>query len=255
MLLPIYFKKVLFYLAFSSFYLGMMSKREKVEKYYLSPTGTSDLIARYDLPVGLAYTSGDGPFRSESPLGMTYKFFRFSPTLDFKKTSRCWNLTDEDKLMITEIHKTHFTPAESGTTVKYIQFFGKADVDLEEDLPRNDIKSVICKRKCANCGTTTDIQCDHKNDLKNDPRVLNRETQTLDDFQALCRHCNCVKREVKKKMLRTNKRYSAIELGYAVGFTIGDETLDQSKTDWYIGTYWGDCLAFKVRLNLNLTVS
>ena len=102
-----------------------------------------------------------------------------------------------------------------------------------------------------NCLSAEEIQCDHKNDLKNDPRVTqDMKTQTLEDFQPLCRHCNMLKKSAKEHMTKTGKRYSAHNLGYSVAFTEGDETLDQSDPHWYIGTYWGDCLAFKQKLTL-----
>jgi len=224
-----------------------MSK-SKVKQFiaaYLSPTGHSAVIPRYSLPPGLAYTSGDGIFRSDGTLGFAYRFFRYSPTLDFKKKSMCWTLTPDDEKILTDQHQTLTFPSKSGPTVHYIQFFGKVDNPLTEDPPRDDLKKIICKMPCVHCGTTKDIQCDHKNDLKNDPRVLNKTTQKLEDFQALCRHCNDVKRAVKRRMTETGKRYSAVALGYAVDFTQGDETLDETDPYWYVGTYWGDCAAFK----------
>ena len=39
---------------------------------------------------------------------------------------------------------------------------------------------------CIVCGSASDIVIDHKNDLYNDPRVLNSDTQVPDDFQTLC---------------------------------------------------------------------
>ena len=34
-------------------------------------------------------------------------------------------------------------------------------------------------------------------------------------------------------------------LGFKIDFTSGDETLNKDDPNWYIGTYWGDCIAFK----------
>ena len=91
----------------------------------------------------------------------------------------------------------------------------------------------------------TNIECDHKNDLKNNKRVLIKETQILDDFQPLCKHCNDVKRAIKTKMLKLNKRIGAKYLHYKIDFTKGDETLNIDDPYWYIGTYCGDYKAFK----------
>ena len=114
------------------------------------------------------------------------------------------------------------------------------------------IKNEICKLPCASCGTTTGIECDHKNDLaleQNDERVLNIITQTIDDFQPLCKHCNDVKRAVKAKMKKEKKRQPAP--GFTIKFTQGDEKLDMNDLYWYKGTYWGDVAVFKKKLILN----
>ena len=189
------------------------TKSELIIKGYLNERGESDLIERHSLPAGLAWTSGDGIFRSDGSLGKKYKFFRFAPLLNFSNQhSCCWELSPEDEMMI---------------------------------------RREICKRNCANCGTTKDIQCDHKNDLKNDNRVVaDLNTQTLDDFQALCRRCNIMKSRAKSVMMKTGKRYSALNLGYTIGFTVGDDTMDLSDINWHIGTYWGDCDAFKKKLHM-----
>lgn len=226
-----------------------MSKESKdsiIKRLYLDEQGCSEPIDRYDLPKPLAYTSGDSPFRNDGPLGKEYKMFRFSRTLDFNtKVSNCWSLSDEDKSMIQSIHKKLDFPKEKkGNDVCFIQFFGKGD-KINDQSVRQDIFNEIRKKSCANCGTNTNIECDHKNDLKNDKRVLIKETQTLDDFQPLCKHCNATKREVLKKMKKTNKRIGAKYLHFKIDFTEGDETLNIDDPNWYKGTYWGDCIKFK----------
>jgi len=225
-----------------------MNKESKIsifKRLYLDEKGCSELIDRYKLPEGLSYTSGDGIFRNDSTLGKNYKFFRFSPTLDIdKKTSCSWKLTEQDKIMIQSIHKQIDFKDKKGNIVYYIQFFGKCQEVIDEGI-RSDIRIQICKEPCVNCGTTTNIECDHKNDLKNNKRVLIKETQILDDFQPLCKHCNDVKRAIKTKMLKLNKRIGAKYLYYKIDFTKGDETLNMDDPYWYIGTYWGDCKAFK----------
>lgn len=49
------------------------------------------------------------------------------------------------------------------------------------------------------CGSKSHLVTDHKNDLYNDIRVLNSKTQTVDDFQCLCNHCNLQKRQISKQ--------------------------------------------------------
>ena len=61
--------------------LSIMSKVENFKSKYLDKDGKSDIIERYKLPEGFAYTSGDGIFRNDSRLGNTYKFARFNKNL------------------------------------------------------------------------------------------------------------------------------------------------------------------------------
>ncbi len=213
---------------------------------FLNEYGVSDIIKRYSLPKEIAYTSGDGIFRSDATLGCRYKFFRFSSTINYRKKSRCWILTDEDKTMLDTIHST-LTFKTKGYTVEYIKFFGMADAKIIDEGIRSDIRNAICQLPCVHCGIKEDIQCDHKNDLKNDPRVLLKETQTLDDFQPLCRSCNDKKRNALQYTKKNGVRYGASKIipGWMADFTIGDETLDFDDPDWYKGTYWGDCVAFR----------
>ena len=224
-----------------------MSKTRQFIRDFLNNEGKSGLIVRYTLPDYCAYTSGDGIFRNDGQLGKKYKFCRFSQRFDpDRKTSRAWDLTDEDRVMLLE-EQSQMTFPRGGRQVYYIKFYGLG-VQRRAATIRGSIKREICKLPCVSCGTTTGIECDHKNDLvleQNDERVLNTQTQTLSDFQPLCKHCNDVKRAVKAKMMREKKRQGAPGFPSCLAFTEGDETLDMTKFDWYKGTYWGDVAAFK----------
>ena len=52
------------------------------------------------------------------------------------------------------------------------------------------ISKQIKKHNCVVCGSTSNIICDHKNDMYNDKFVLILNTQQIEDFQSLCNHCN-----------------------------------------------------------------
>ena len=112
---------------------------------------------------------------------------------------------------------------------------------------RTDIRKYFTSSVCVVCGNS-DIIIDHKNDLYNDPRVLNKETQTKDDFQPLCNSCNLRKRQVCKKSKEIGKRYKATNIPmlkeFGIDFIKGDETLDLNKPDAMVGTYWYDPKAF-----------
>ncbi|GAA6834951.1 hypothetical protein HpBTM70_14030 [Helicobacter pylori] len=64
----------------------------------------------------------------------------------------------------------------------------------------------------------TQIEVDHKDGRKDDLRVSNLNTQTLDDFQALCKACNDKKRQICKKCKDRYPFYEgAIEYDGCVG--------------------------------------
>lgn len=112
---------------------------------------------------------------------------------------------------------------------------------------RKDIKEYYKNKSCVACGSNSDLVCDHKNDLYNDLRVLNAKTQTIDDFQSLCRHCNLRKRQVSKQTKETGKRYGATNIPsipFGIDFISGDETYDENDVDAMKGTYWYDPVAF-----------
>jgi hypothetical protein len=106
---------------------------------------------------------------------------------------------------------------------------------------------------CVNCGTHSELCIDHKNDLYNDEKVLNVNTQQVYDFQYLCNHCNIVKREVCQKTKKTGKRYGATNIKklkcFNIDFIVGDETFDETNPNAMVGTYWYDPVAFMEHIN------
>lgn len=113
---------------------------------------------------------------------------------------------------------------------------------------REDIKLFYKKIPCVVCGSKSDLVTDHKNDLYNDPRVLCTKTQTIDDFQSLCNHCNLQKRQILKKTIETNKRYSAKNIPslaiFNIDFIEGDKTFNIKDINAMKGTYWYDPIEF-----------
>jgi 5-methylcytosine-specific restriction endonuclease McrA len=113
---------------------------------------------------------------------------------------------------------------------------------------RMDIRKTLKDKSCVVCGSHSDIVIDHKNDLYNDPRVLDVKTQVIEDFQPLCNHCNLQKRSVAVKTRQTGKRYPATNIPsmavFGVDFTSGDETYDLSDVNAMVGTFWHDPVKF-----------
>jgi len=121
---------------------------------------------------------------------------------------------------------------------------------------RKDIHKDV-KSSCVVCGNRSSLVTDHKNDLYNDPRVLNKTTQTVDDFQCLCNHCNLQKRQVSKETTTSGKRVGATTIPsvavFGVDFIKGDETFDRTDINAMVGTYWYDPVKFMKTLRKNLT--
>lgn len=246
-----------------------MSATRQFINTYLNERGESQMIERYTLPPPYAYTSGDGHFRSDSDLGKRFKFFRYTkrfPETPAKIRTKCsvaWrsSITEEEIEMLRRDHaglssNNMFRIEQSNgqristVSTQFIKFYGEAEERVGDSGIRPDIKRIIFTKPCANCGTRNGIECDHKNDmfLENEPRLSDMSQQTLDDFQPLCKHCNDVKREVKARTLRENKRQPAP--GFRVEFTEGNEVFNRNDPNWWKGTYWGDVEAFKQKLGL-----
>lgn len=121
---------------------------------------------------------------------------------------------------------------------------------------REDIKKHHKKTGCVVCGSKSSLVVDHKNDLYNDPRVLNRRTQTIDDFQCLCNHCNLQKREICKITLRYGKRIGATSIPslavFGLDFIEGDESFDKNDINAMRGTYWHDPIEFMKKIKNNI---
>jgi len=116
---------------------------------------------------------------------------------------------------------------------------------------RNDICKTITSSFCVVCGTHKTI-CDHKNDLYNDQRVLNLNTQLLQDFQPLCNHCNLQKRQVCKVEKCQSKLYSAKNIPkykiYPFEFPWEKKNFNIDDINCKNETYWFDPVEFEKKI-------
>ena len=112
---------------------------------------------------------------------------------------------------------------------------------------------------CVVCGSNSSLVTDHKNDLYNDLRVLSSKTQTKEDFQCLCEHCNLQKRQISKKTKETKKRVGATTIPqlapFGIDFIEGDESYDEQNVNAMVGTYWHDPIAFMEFLKVHPQVA
>jgi len=168
-----------------------------------------------------------------------------------------WKATDIEEKEVEKAFKNN-CEIMKGTHVQYFKIFGIKNEQQGCNHPiREDIKEYYKNKPCANCGTNTDLQCDHKNGLYNDTRVLHLRTQTQDDFQSLCRHCNCQKRQIEKKTKETSIRYGATKIPslaiFEIDFIEGNETINFEDVNALKGTYWYDPIEFMKHIKLKLT--
>lgn len=157
-----------------------------------------------------------------------------------------------DKRYVWDVAKD---TSQRGYPVKMYRTIGFADNQAGTCNIRDDIKKHYRGKPCSACcfyGPPESMVVDHKNDLRNDPRVLDLKTQRPDDFQSLCERCNLRKREVCKKMRETGKRQGATQIHcnaafLGVDFTSGDDTYDPDDVNATVGTYWHDPIAFRMK--------
>jgi hypothetical protein len=118
---------------------------------------------------------------------------------------------------------------------------------------RDDIQKRIKQNNCVVCGTSSDIVCDHKNDLYNDNSVLSIIEQSYTDFQPLCNHCNLRKRQICKYENSNEKIYSAKNIPqfsiYNFEFPWEKKTFDKTDANCKQDTYWYDPIEFNYKIN------
>lgn len=111
-----------------------------------------------------------------------------------------------------------------------------------------DIKKYWKKFPCCVCGTKSNLECDHKNDLYNDGRISSMAGQKIEDFQSLCGHCNSRKRQVMIKVKELGKRYGATNIPmlktFGIDFIKGGDTYDPHNINAMEGTFWYDPVSF-----------
>ena len=173
--------------------------------------GINEFVGRYD---NLKFGNGADWARSDGTLAKTY------------------NLERDNSI----------TP---GNRVDRIRLNGYRLDEVGSQQIRADIRKEIRKRRCVVLGTSNP-EVDHKNGRKNDLRVMNLETQVLDDFQPLSKAANDAKRQFCKECRDTESRYDAKKLGYSISFTKGG--LRYENELGCIGCFWYDPIDFRKNL-------
>lgn len=235
--------------------IAIMSKKLKLPHLFLqlakpNDKGFSNVITTnrfVDKYEKLKFGNGGSWCRKDSKLCADYKIatIKYNGKIDYKWT----NVSQDDIIYVKNGFKKINITGKSHKILA-IMMCGKNNNSTLNRKIRRDICDILRVKNCVSCGTSHDIEIDHKNDLYNDKRVLTLATQTLDDFQPLCRHCNLRKREVIKRAKETGIRPSAMDIPHLAPLSIkyvGNNTsdvLDVTSTTVLEGTYWHDPVEF-----------
>jgi len=161
-----------------------------------------------------------------------------------KKQPSLYSENDDDKIPTDILNE--FLKTNKGTGIIGI-FVHSRRTNIQKRPISKNIHKEITSMSCVVCGTVNTI-CDHKNDLYNDVRVLNLDTQLIHDFQPLCNHCNLQKRQVCKTECLTGKIYSAKNIQrykmYPFEFPWEKKVFDKNDVYCKNGTYWFDPVEF-----------
>lgn len=113
---------------------------------------------------------------------------------------------------------------------------------------RNDIRDYYKNKSCVITGANgnsenTIIEIDHKDGQKNNERVSNTDTQTLSDFQPLCKAANDIKRQICKNCILSGIRWDATQLeGFPISYYKGGKELKKYGCE---GCYWFDPVEYR----------
>lgn len=130
----------------------------------------------------------------------------------------------------------------------------------------NNIRNNLLKKysNCLHCGNHKDLCIDHKNDMYNDPQVLNSTTQKETDFQVICNKCNKdLKHQANEKEKKTGKLYSVKNLNLAIfkndnfdyPWEKGLTEYNEQDKNCKMYTYWYDIEEFCRKRDIFITIT
>ena len=199
----------------------------------------------------LRFGNGGSWARFDGNFGKKFKVVSVKRNGDIKYS---WEPVDSELIEIQALFdKYHETKnnieeiARNGNGIQYLFIYGIQNENATRPIG-DAVREHFKNASCVACGSTCNIEIDHKNGLYNNPRVLNVHTQTVEDFQPLCKHCNDQKRQTYKEMKRTGVRHSAKQIPalrvFGIDYTHGDATYNPNDVNAMLGTYWYDPVDF-----------
>ena len=117
-----------------------------------------------------------------------------------------------------------------------LEGFKKVAIDKQI---RKDIVNFYKDKRCVVLDVSN-VEIDHKDGRRDDPRISDTNTQKTEDFQPLSKCVNNAKRQHCKVCRETGIRYDATKLGYSISQYKGSKEYRGSC----IGCYWYDPYEF-----------
>ena len=159
---------------------------------------------------------------------------------------------DQINELISEIDEYCIINLEQNKKLKGIigiKLYGLRTENSYRPIKASIKKNITQNAKCVVCGCSSNLCCDHKNDMYNDTRVLSIDTQTISDFQPLCNHCNLQKRQVNKHTKKDKQLYYATQIPMLTIFGIDFIDLiykpyDENDINLLTNTFWYDPVKF-----------
>jgi hypothetical protein len=173
---------------------------------------------------------------------------KFNYSVIYSKKTRLYSENSED--VIPKELLDEFLVNNNGSGIIGV-FVHSKRLNTQKRPIDKQIHKEITSKSCVVCGTNETI-CDHKNDLYNNGRVLNTKTQTIDDFQPLCNHCNLQKRQICRLEQENGKVYSAKNIQrykfYDFEFPWEKRNYDKLDIHCKTDTFWYDPVKFDTNI-------
>ncbi|MCY4145000.1 MAG: restriction endonuclease [Chloroflexi bacterium] len=127
---------------------------------------------------------------------------------------------------------------KAGSRIVAIELQGFKKIAIEKPIPEW-IRERLKNERCVVLDTSK-VEIDHKDGRRDDPRLSDTASVTLDDFQPLSKAANNAKRQHCKTCRDTGQRYDAKRLGFPIAQFKGNGQYNGTC----IGCYWHDPKAF-----------
>ncbi len=133
---------------------------------------------------------------------------------------------------------------KAGNRIVSVELQGKKKAPILKPIPPQ-IRREVASRRCAVLDVGAQIEVDHKDGRRDDPRLSNPNLVKLDDFQPLSKAANLAKRQHCRECRETGDRFDARRLGYSVSQFKGNGRYNGTC----IGCYWHDPLRFNAEVS------